>query len=94
MLYKINAHLTGCRLFGGKQLVVQSHADVTEDLLLVSVSVQLKEKKSQSFFDVFFFFLKMTLTAFHLFQQFEQGLHRSYDLNLKHRGHMQPVNPL
>ena len=42
----MSVHLTGCRLFGGEQFVVQSHADVAEDLLLVPVSIQLKEEES------------------------------------------------
>lgn len=37
--------LTRCRLAGGKQLVVQGHADVSEDFLLVSVGVQLGEQQ-------------------------------------------------
>lgn len=45
-------HLTGCRLFGGKQLVVQRHADVTEDLLFISVSIQLRrESETKISFD-------------------------------------------
>lgn len=43
-------HLTGHRLFRRKQLVVQCHADVTEDLLLIPVSIQLKgEKQNKPF---------------------------------------------
>lgn len=44
--------LTGCRLTGGKQLIVQGHADPAKHFLLFSVCVQLKQEKSKKTLDL------------------------------------------
>ena len=47
-----NTVLTSDWFFRGEKLVVHRHADVTEDLLLISVSIQLEHRMKKKSLDL------------------------------------------